>query len=215
MKIRFSTVMMYLIVLLMAGFSIYFYPSLPEQTASHWNARGEVDGYMPKAVNLSIMPAMALFMVLLFLGIIQIDPLRRNIQRFRGYYDGFIFMILLLLMAVQVFIIAWNLGFRIRINVLMPIMISLLFFGIGCILDKIKPNWFMGIRTPWTLSNPVVWQKTHAWNALLFKLASAVVVLGAVWESRAIVFVLVPVLTVSVVGIVLSYIFYRQETSAR
>lgn len=209
--IRFSTLMMFLLILCMAGLSLYFYPKMPEQMASHWNARGEVDDTLPRAVNLTIMPAMAVFLTLLFLALTRFDPMRRNVGRFRGYYDAAIFITLLFLAAIQAHIIAWNLGFKVRTNFLMPLMLGLLFFGIGCILDKVKSNWFIGIRTPWTFSSPTVWKKTHLWSAILFKLAAAAVLLGVIWEQYAVVFVLVPVIGVSLITVILSYVFYRQE----
>ena len=211
--IRFSTLMMFLFILCMVGFTLYFYPKLPQRMAAHWNAQGQVDGFLPKAVNLSILPVTAVLLTFLFLGLVQIDPMRRNIQQFRSYYDGFIFIVLALLAAIQAYIIAWNLGIKIRMNILMPLLLSLLFFGMGCILDKVKSNWFIGIRTPWTFSSPTVWKKTHLWGAILFKLAAAVVLLGVIWEQYAIVFVLVPILVASLITIILSYVFYKQQSS--
>lgn len=213
--IRFSTIMMFIFILCMAGFSLFFYPQLPQRMAAHWNAQGQVDGYMSKAINLSIIPATAVFLTILFLGIVQVDPMRHNIQRFRSYYDGAIFIMLLFLAAVQAYIISWNLGIKVRSNFLMPLMLSLLFFGLSCILDKVKTNGFIGIRTPWTFSSPTVWKKTHVWSAVLFKIAAVVILLGVVWEQYAMGFVLVPILGACLISAILSYVFYLEENKSQ
>ena len=211
MKIRNSTWMMFLFVIGMFGFSLFFYSQLPEQMASHWNARGQVDGYMSKTAGLLVMPITSLIMAAVLLGLAQIDPLKRNIEKIRGYYNSAIFILLAFLFIIQLHIISWNLGFQIRVNVLMPVMLGMLFFGLGTLMDKLRPNWIIGVRTPWTLSSPKVWYQTHQWAGLLFKIAACVVLLCVLWSDFAIYFVLAPILSVSVLVMVLSYYFYRCE----
>ena len=93
-------------------------------------------------------------------------------------------------------------------NIFMPLMIGILFFVMGAIMPRLKPNWFMGIRTPWTLSNETVWIKTHRMGGILFKLAAIAVLFGALWPRYAIFFVLVPVLAVAAITVLYSLIVY-------
>ncbi|MBM4102724.1 MAG: SdpI family protein [Planctomycetes bacterium] len=211
MKIRFTTIMMVLFILCMFGFSVYYYPKLPHWMASHWNARGQVDGHMSKNICVFMIPAISVFVVLLFAGLSHVDPLQKNFRRFRVFNDTFLFLLLAFLFAVQVFIIAWNLGIKIRINFMMPVLLSILFFGLGCIMEKVGPNWFIGIRTPWTLSNERVWRKTHLCSAVLFKLAAAVMLFGGMMIYHPVLFIIVPVLSAVLISVFLSYVFYRQE----
>lgn len=190
--------------------SIIFYPKMPERMASHWNARGQADDTMNKSVALFLMPAVALGEVLLLYAIVRIDPLRKNIRRFYVYYEGFILLLAGFMLAIHLFMIAWNLGVRLSINALMPLAMGVLFFGMGALLPRLRPNWFIGIRTPWTLSNEAVWARTHAVGGVIFKAAAIAVLLGAVWPEQAIWFVLAPLLTASAVTVLYSLgVYFR------
>ena len=74
---------------------IWAYPQLPEIVASHWNEKGEVNGYMSKFLGIFLMPIMSLAMFLLFNFIPKIDPMKANIEKFRKYYNAFIVSIIL------------------------------------------------------------------------------------------------------------------------
>ena len=74
------------LVLLSFILSIYFYPQVPEQMATHWNSQGEVNGYMSKLWGLFFMPLMITGLVIMFLVIPRIDPRKENIAKFRKYY---------------------------------------------------------------------------------------------------------------------------------
>lgn len=208
MKIRAMTYVIWAMVA--AGFiiSAVFYPKMPAIMASHWNAGGQVDGYMNKSVVMFLMPAIMAGEALFFYAILLIDPLRKNIRNFRIYYEGFILLITVFLLAVHLFMIAWSLGVRFSMNIFMPLMLGILFFVMGAIMPRLRPNWFFGIRTPWTLSDESVWIKTHRVGGLVFKLASIVVLFGAVWPTCAIFFVLAPVLAASVVTVLYSLAVY-------
>jgi uncharacterized membrane protein len=80
----------------------------------------------------------------------------------------------------------------------------------GIVMTNVKPNWFIGIRTPWTLSNEIVWQKTHKLGGVLFRLAAIIVLLGAVFPKYAIAFVLVPVLSVAVITLIYSLVIWKK-----
>jgi len=78
------------IILLSFIVSVYVYPVMPEEMASHWNAKGEADGYMQKLWGLFLTPFILAGLALFFFIIPKIDPLKENIKEFRGYYDAFI-----------------------------------------------------------------------------------------------------------------------------
>lgn len=210
MKIRAMTIVIWATVA--AGFiiSAVFYPKMPAIMASHWNASGQVDGYMNKAAVMFLMPAIMTGEALFFYAILLIDPLRKNIRKFRIYYEGFILLITGFLLAVHLFMIAWNLGIRFSMNIFMPLMLAILFFIMGAIMPRLRPNWFMGIRTPWTLSNETVWIKTHRLGGLLYKLAAIAVLFAVIWDQHVLLFVLVPVLTATVIIVLYSLVIYMK-----
>lgn len=208
MKIRTMTIWIWLTVAAAFVISLVFYPKMPLIMASHWNASGQVDGYMNRSVLMFLMPGIMAAEALFFYAILLIDPLRKNIFKFRVYYEGFILLMTVFLLAIHLFTIAWSLGIQISMNIFMPLMMGILFFVIGAILPRLRPNWFMGIRTPWTLSNETVWIKTHRLGGVTFKLAAVLVLFGAVWPAYAIVFVLAPILAASLVTVFYSLVIY-------
>jgi len=191
--------------------TIAVYPSLPPVFASHWNASGMADGSMEKISGLIIIPLIMIACVALFAVLPRIDPLRNNYEKFRNYYEGFVLVFVLYLLAIQVLMILWNLGYPLSINVTFPILFGILFVYIGFLLEHAEQNWFVGIRTPWTLSSAAVWKKTHERGGKLFKYAGIVSFLGAFAGSYAIWFMLVPVLIVAVYTVVYSYVAYQNE----
>ena len=144
---------------------------MPEKMASHWNIKGEVDGYMSRFWGLFLMPFILFGLGLLFILILRIDPLKENIEKFKKYYDGFIILFFIFMLTIYFQVILWNLGIKIGPNVILPVGLGVLFFYVGILCENAKQNWFIGIRTPWTLSSEKVWDKTHKIVGKLFKIA--------------------------------------------
>lgn len=199
------------LILLVFLIAIYFYPRMPERMASHWNAQGEVDGYMSKFWGLFLVPFISAGLALLFIAIPRIDPLKANIQEFRRFYDGFVIIFLLFILAVYFQSLLWNLGTKISFTMTLPIGLGVLFFYVGVLCDHAKRNWFIGIRTPWTLSSETVWERTHKLGGKLFKLAGLLSFMGMFFRKYAFLFVVIPVLGLSVYTVVYSYFAYQRE----
>ena len=190
---------------------IYLYPNMPEQMASHWNAQGKVDDYMPRFWGVFLMPFMFVGLALLFIAIPRIDPLKKNIEKFRKHYDGFIIIFFIFMLLVYVQTILWNLGIEISPNHAFPILMGLLFFYIGILLENTKRNWFIGIKTPWTLSSEKVWNKTHKLGSKMFKIIGIIVLVGFLFQKYVTYFILVPILFVALYLVVYSYVEYQKE----
>jgi len=209
---RKSEIIVLGVILLSFIIGIYFYPQMPEKIASHWNAQGQVDGYMSKFWGLFLMPLLSMILFLLFIAIPKIDPLKHNIEKFRKYYDGFVVLIIVYLFYVYLLTIFWNIGIRFSmVQPLAPAM-GILFYYIGILTENAKRNWFIGIRTPWTLSSEKVWEKTHKIGGKLFKTAGAFAFIGVFFQSYALFFILVPIILVAAYTIIYSYFEYQKET---
>lgn len=193
------------------GVAIYLYPQMPETMASHWNAAGEVDGYMSKFAALFMMPAMALVLFGLFLIVPKIDPLKNNIAKFRSYFDIFILLFEIFLLYIYLLTIVWSLGWRFDMTAAMMPALAVLFYYMGIMIEKAERNFFIGIRTPWTLSSDRVWDKTHALGGKLFKVAALLTVLGVFFPDHAIYLMLFPILGISAYLMVYSYLEFRRE----
>jgi uncharacterized membrane protein len=204
-----------LIILISFAVGFYFYPKMPEMMASHWNRQGEVNGYMSKCSSLFFMPFMSLFMFLLFILIPKIDPLKANIEKFRKYYDCFILLVILFLFYIYLLTIFWNLGYRFNMGQLMVPAMALLFYYAGILIENAKKNWFIGIRTPWTLSSDSVWDKTHKIGGKLFKINGLIALLGFFFPKRAFCIVIIPILLFSLYLVLYSYFEYQKELTKK
>jgi uncharacterized membrane protein len=191
--------------------TIAVYPTLPDRVVSHWNAAGQADGYMSKLWGLGLIPIIMTACVALFAVIPRIDPLRKNYEKFRNYYDGFILLFVFFLLAIQVQIILWSSGYRVSPNLTFPILTGILFIYLGFLIEHAEQNWFVGIRTPWTLSSKTVWKKTHELGGKLFKIAGIICFAGLLFQNLAIWFILMPVLAVALYTIVYSYVEFQKE----
>lgn len=208
-----------LIVLIIAGSIVagaLLWNLLPDPMASHWNINDQVNGTMPKFWGVFLMPIMSLGMFLLFLVLPSIDPLKANIAKFRETFNVFILLIFLFLAYVWKLSIAWNLGFtNFKMSTSMLPAMGLLFVFVGYLLRKAKRNFFIGIRTPWTLSSDTVWDKTHQLGSILFYACGVLALLGSLFGgATAFLLTIIPLLGSSLFLVAYSYVLYRQETKA-
>jgi len=199
------------IILASFALAIYLYPRIPESVvAGHWNINGEVDGYISKFWGLFLMPFISLGMLFLFILIPKIDPKRANIEKFRKYFDNFIVLIISFLFYLYLLTIVWNLDFRFNMIQFLSPGFAVLFYYAGVLIEHSKQNWFIGIRTPWTLSSEKVWIKTHSLGGKLFKICGILSLFGVIFPTIAIIFVLVPVLAATVGVFAYSYFLYQK-----
>ena len=198
------------LVLASAVVSALAWPDLPAELVTHWNAAGEPEGTMSKALGLSLVPVVTASTVLLFLLIPRIDPLGENIEAFRAEFDWFIVVFTGFMTLVHVGIVAFNLGYEFDFLALLLVGMAGLFYYVGYLLDHAERNWFVGIRTPWTMSSEEVWDRTHDLGARLFKAAAVLSLVGVVAGDLAIYFVLVPILAVAAVLVGYSYWLYTR-----
>jgi len=206
-----SEIIILIIILFSFIISIYFYPQMPNKIVSHWNAQGVVDGYMSKFWGLFLIPFILVGLALLFIIIPNIDPLKKNIEKFKKYYDGFIILFFIFMLSFHLQVILWNLGIKISPNIIVPISVGILFFYTGILCENAKRNWFIGIRTPWTLSNEKVWEKTHKLGGILFKIAGVIAFVGVFFQRYALFFIIIPLISVSICTIIYSYFEYQKE----
>lgn len=211
MKIKKSEITVFGIALLFFVVGVCLYPQMPEKMAFHWNVRGEVDGYISKFWGVFLTSFIFVGLALLFFAIPRIDPLKANIEKFKKYYDGFIVLFSIFWLSFYLQVVLWNIGIKISPMMLFPIGLGFLFFYIGILCENAKRNWFIGIRTPWTLSSENVWEKTHKIGGKLFKIAGAVAFVGVFFQDYAFILIIVPVILVAAYTFAYSYFEYQKE----
>jgi len=212
MTLRRTLAVLLLLTLAGLAFSLWAYPRLPALVPSHWNAAGEIDGYMPRAAAAVLLPAMALGLGLLLLYLPNIDPLRANVERFRRPYHWFVAGLALFLLLLHALTLLAGLGVRFNMTSLVIPITGLSLIGLGFLIERTRPNWFIGIRTPWTLTSPTVWARTHRLGARLFKLGGAAALLGLLLPPQAALLLLMAlVLLLTLATVIYSYVVYREE----
>lgn len=186
------------------------YPTMPERMAVHWNAAGAADDRMARPLALALLPAVSALVLGVFAAIPRIDPLGENVATFRETFDRFAIVVLGLLTYAHLLVLAWNARYRFEMLQALAPALGALTYATGVLLDRAKRNWFIGIRTPWTLSDDEVWRRTHERAAPLFKLAAPVVALGALAPEYGLYLIVAPLAAASVYATVYSYLAYRR-----
>lgn len=171
--------------------------SVPDQIPVHWNAAGEVDGYGGKFLGLLLLPLMtaALYPLLKYLP--RIDPASRNYETFAGTY--LLVRVLLTVYLAFIYVIL-NLAIgheeTFPVGELIVAAVGVLFIILGSVMGKFRPNWFAGIRTPWTLTSKKSWVQTHRLGGRVFIAAGVATMIGALiggeWAFYAMFIVLIP-----------------------
>ncbi len=201
------------IVLLSFAVGVYSYPLMSDRFASHWNIRGEVDGYTSKLWGLFLLPFIQVGLALLLVGVPHIDPLRENIEKFRKHYERFMVTLLAFMFYVYLLTIFWNAEVRFDLMQLLTPAFAALFYHAGVLTENAKRNWFIGIRTPWTLSSERVWEKTHRIGGRMFKTCGLVTLLGVLPPSYAFLLILAPLFILTGYTVAYSYFEYQRETT--
>jgi len=201
-----------LIIAVLAG--IVLYPRLPDPVPSHWNAAGQVDGYSSRFWGVFLVPIMLVPLLLLFIAIPNIDPLKANIAKFRGVFNAFILVFTVYMLFVYTLTLLAALGVKFNMTTLLMPVVGLLFIGISYMIRKAKRNFFIGIRTPWTLSNDQVWDETHKLGSWLFLLAGIVTIFTGFFGEKSIYFMLAAILLAAFVPVVYSYILWRKVSQS-
>ena len=211
MSTRTTLILILVLAILMAGLGLYSYPRMPEVVAVHWNAQGVANGYGSRFQAAFSLPLITICVAALLLFIPEIDPLKANVEKFRKYFNGFMLAFGLFFFYVYLLTTLLNLGFQFSLNQFLVPAFGIFIYCSGVLLGKAKRNFFIGIRTPWTLSSDTVWARTHQLGGLLFKLSGVIAILGILLPNLAFLFLLAPFLLASVITVVYSYFVFRSE----
>ena len=168
----------FIVAIAAVAFSFWALPQLPSQVATHWGLSGEPDGWSSPAFAAFLLPGMMLLLSALFAALPSIDPLKRNYEFHGSVYFLLVNVIVIFMLLVHVLVLGSALGWPVDMRVVLPIVLGALFLFIGNLMTRMRPNWFMGIRTPWTLSSERVWRKTHRVGGYSFTIAGLIVMVS-------------------------------------
>ncbi len=205
--------LMWAIALLPVLITLFVFSGLPPEIPMHWNIHGEIDAWYPKFPWAFMPPVIGIVITILATVLPKIDPKKENYDRFKRQY----FIIRLILVAffavLQMVIISISMGATfIKVDTIIKLMIGILFIVLGNLMPKFKQNYFVGIKTPWTLNNEAVWAKTHRHGGFVWFVAGFIMSVLAFLPGigSAVVYFTV-ILIASIEPILFSWLQYRKQ----
>lgn len=198
------------IMIVVAGFVLVLclYGRMPALVPTHWNASGVVDSWTPKPWGPLLLPMISTALLGLMILMRVISPKGWSIDRFSRTYAIITTSVIAMLFFVTLIASLAAIGTPIDMNVAIPAALGLLFIVLGNFMGKIRRNFLVGIRTPWTLASEEVWMRTHRLGGKLFVAAGCVSIAGALLD-HGLAILLVSVTIVALATTVHSYWVYR------
>ena len=177
----------------------------------HWNAAGEADGFASKGFALTLMPATALGIGLLLALIPVLDPRKRHIAQSMGFLRTTWLALLLFFLVLHLAMGLLYLGWAVPMDRVVITSVGGLFVVLGNLLGKVRSNFFMGVRTPWTLSSEYTWTKTNrATGRVMVGGGVAIAICGALWGGGpAMAATMLTVGAILIVAVGYSYAVWR------
>ena len=205
------------LLIVAAGFiaSAVVYPRLPETIPTHWDFSGHPNGWSSRFWGAWLIPIFLLGMWALVRILPRIDPRGSNYAKFGGAFEAIIDTIMLFMLALHIVALRAALGHPMQMQRILPIGVGVVLIVIGNLLPRARPNWFVGIRTPWTLSSDRVWEKTHRFGGRLFVAGGLIITIATflwVQEAHVILFVVMALVASSVM--IYSYLEWKREQTA-
>jgi uncharacterized membrane protein len=189
--------------------SVYYYGMLPENGPTHWDIHGNADQYGSKWQNLGMGPCLILLMLGMTVVLPKISPKNFEIEQFSGTYAYAMVLVSALMLLLSIVILRAAAGSKFQIEKGMMAAIFLFFALLGNVLGRVRRNFFIGIRTPWTIASEPVWDATHRFAGYLWVVGgivgTAVSLLGV-----SMVFTIPLLLVIAFLPVVHSYFLYQR-----
>jgi uncharacterized membrane protein len=196
--------------------SIFAYPNLPDRVPTHWNASGEVNGWSSRLWGAWMLPLIMALVWLILRAVPHIDPRKANYAKFQGMYDWLVILVIAFMLAIHVVIILAATGSPIAMHTVLMPSVGIFIAAVGFLLPRVHPNWFVGIRTPWTLTSDLSWERTHKIAGPLFiALGVLIVASTAVAPTTAIWILVVAAVGITIFLFAYSYQVWKEDPLKR
>ncbi len=197
----------------MAVIAIIAYPHLPDRLPIHWNIKGEADGYWPKnPFSTMFMPLLALGMRALFLVLPNVDPKKEKYTLFAREYSIIRTSTIAFVLYIHIVMIVNSAGYHFPVEKAVPGGVALLFIVLGNLMGKMRQNFFVGFKLPWTLVNEDIWNKTHRMGGRLMAGAGIITLFGVLLPPKWTMAMLLGPLFIAIgITTVYSYLIYMKK----
>lgn len=199
-----------LIVVVMILIWIYIYPMLPDSIPVHWWFDGKPDRMGSKLTNLIAFPAIALVLIIVFAFLPKLDPKKENYDKFGKPWEILQFSIIWFMLYMYIVTNFVTLNPEYNISKFIMFGIWVLFLIIWNYMWKIRQNYFVGIKVPWTLANEEVWNKTHRFGGKMFMLAWILFILNAFFLRQVVGVFTVAICLMVFSPIIYSYVIFKK-----
>ncbi len=201
-----------LIVVIAVAATLSVYSGLQDQIPVHWDFHGQANGWISRFWGAWLMPLVIAVLGVVLKGLPYIDPRRENYAKFAGAYEGMVILIMAYGLGVHFLLLAAGLGKPVSIAHWVPLGVGLLLAGLGILLPYARSNWFFGIRTPWTLSNDKVWDRTHRVGGPVMVVTGLLIAVGVLVVPESAQRIMPAAIAVMAFTLVAySYLVWRQE----
>ena len=198
-----------LLVVLSACISAWYYPHLPAQIPIHWNAPGRITNYGPKLWAVLQMPIVLACMWVLLLVLPLISPKGYRLDPFLGAFGAVVIGLMAALLIQNVVVLRSALHGSTPPGGLVFFTVGAMLIILGNYMGKFRKNFFIGVRTPWTLASDEVWARTHRVAGWLYIVAGLVVMANVVFGAQLLVFY--AIMMILVFGpIIYSFVVYSR-----
>jgi uncharacterized membrane protein len=173
---------------LMLGMAAWAWAQIPPGALVpvHWGIDGQPDGYASKELALLFIPGLTVFIAGLLFLLPRFEPRADNLARSGPAYVQVSIAVLVVMVAVQLTVVLAAIGSPLGVNIVLGVAIGVLLIVIGNVMGKVRSNFIFGVRTPWTLSSDLSWNKTHRLVGRLFVLLGlAMIVVGLIGGMTA------------------------------
>ena len=201
-----------LILLITFIAAIMVYPYMPDQVPIHWNVKGQVDNYGSRLFGTFFLPVLNIIMYVMLIVMPKIDPKQANYSKFGSSYLVIRYALHIFFALIFTLTVFASLGYDINISKWIAVGVAILFIVMGNIMGRVKHNYFVGFRFPWTLANEEVWRKTHQVGAKAMVLGGLGSLIGAILTSGSISFVIlmIGIFVPMIFTTIYSYLLYKK-----
>ena len=197
------------VLAVMFALAAWYFPQLPDPVPTHWNAAGEVDGWTPKPWGVWLMPVITLGTFLVLLVLPFISPKGFRLEQSRRAYDIVLFVVVCFLALTQLFSFRSAISGGQELTQFVPVAVGMLFLVLGNYLGKFQKNFFVGIRTPWTLASDEVWNRTHRLAGYMFMTGGVVIMLTGLL-GLGVEWFIATVIVITIIPALYSLLLYRR-----